>query len=295
MNKIKQLGFSVPVITSFVIILLLCSCKDRQDVHFLPVDRLKIASWNIRDFSDDRCNDEELQKICSILEQYDFIAIMELIDENVLIRTQNMLADMGRDYDYQISDKVGRSPSSMEIYAFLYDMDKVYVVKPGQLYPDPEDKFIREPYYATFRAGEFDFTIIVVHVIYNEPVGPCRAEIQELATVFQSIQDADPFEQDVLLVGDFNKEPNDGLAYSGLFGIDSLEYLFDLPLKTMIWDSNLYDNIFFQSMYVTEFTGRKEINYFDETMFANDDDIANLMVSDHRPVWAEFKTNEDDD
>jgi hypothetical protein len=238
------------------------------------------------------------RSICSILERYDFIAIMELLDEDVLIRARNMLAGMGRDYDYQISDKVGRSPSAMEIYAFLYDVDKLYVVESGQLYPDPEDKFIREPYYATFRSGEFDFTIVVVHVIWGDTVGERQAEIQELAAVFQDIQDMDPFEQDVLLVGDFNREPDDNVAYDPLMGIGSMSYLFDLSFnKSTIWDTNphLYDNIFFQDIYIAEYTGGKGIDRFDETMFANDDDVANLMVSDHRPVWAEFKTNEDDD
>jgi endonuclease/exonuclease/phosphatase family metal-dependent hydrolase len=174
---------------------------------------------------------------------------MELLNEEALKRTQEMLRDMGREYKYEISPEIRRS---QEIYAFLYDKHRVSLVKRGQLYPDPADKFIREPYYATFRSGEFDFTIIVVHVIYNEPVRPCRAEIQELATVFQSIQDADPNEQDILLVGDFNRKPEDYNAFGKLMEIKSMKNLFNLPVKTMIKDTNLYDNILFQRMYVTE-------------------------------------------
>lgn len=295
MAKTKRATFPVAAAVLLITTLFLCSCKDRQDSTSPHIESIKIASWNIRDFSDASRDDEELQHICNILKEYNLIAIMELIDENVLIRAQNMLRSWGLYYDYEVSDPVGRSPSSMERYAFLYDTDKVYVVEPGLLYPDPEDKFTREPYYATFRSGNFDFTIIVVHVIWGDTVGERQAEIQELAPVFQDIQDANASEQDVLLVGDFNREPNDDLAYGDLWAIESMEYLFHLPLKSMIVDSNLFDNIFYQPIYVTEYTGWKGINRFDETMFANDDNLANLMVSDHRPVWAEFNTNEDDD
>ena len=58
-----------------------------------------------------------------------------------------------------------------------------------------------------FRAGQFDFTVIAVHVVYGNLVGPRQAEVQALAQVFQSVQAADVSEQDVILLGDFNREP----------------------------------------------------------------------------------------
>jgi hypothetical protein len=74
-----------------------------------------------------------------------------------------------------------------------------------------------------------------------------------------------------------------------------MTHLFDSPQKSHIRDSSLYDNIFFQSDYVSEYTGVFGIDRFDETDFANDDEAANLAVSDHRPVWAEFYIDRDDD
>ena len=118
---------------------------------------IRLASWNIRIFSDGSRDDAELNQICQTLKDYDFVSIVELRDEKVLHRTEVMLQAMGKDYDYQVSDAVGRGVK--ERYAFLYDTSKVEVVEPGKIFPDPEDVFIREPYYATFRSGEFDFTI----------------------------------------------------------------------------------------------------------------------------------------
>ena len=71
--------------------------------------------------------------------------------------------------------------------------------------------------------------------------------------------------------------------------------LFDLPQKSHIRDSSLYDNIFFQTDFVTEYLGISGIDKFDEADFGNDDKAANLAVSDHRPVWAVFRTNFEDD
>ena len=116
-----------------------------------------------------------------------------------------------------------------------------------------------------------------------------RAEIMELAEVYEYVQEANGAEDDVLLVGDFNREPDDTIAYSNLMALPSMTQLFQLPQKSHIRDSSLYGNIFFQTDYVTEYLGSYGIDKFDETDFGNDDKAANLAVSDHRPVWAVFR------
>ena len=262
-------------------------------IHFDERPTIRIANWNIRIFSDNSRDDTEIRMIAEILIDYDFIAIIEIRDERVLMRTESVLQGMGRDYDYLISQPVGATQK--ERYAFLYDPQIVNVVEDGEVFPDPNDVFLREPYYATFRAGQFDFTVIAVHVVYGNLVGPRQAEVQALAQVFQSVQAADVSEQDVILLGDFNREPNDQVAYAPLLAIPFMDYLFDLPLKSHIRDSSLYDNIFFQTNHVIEYTSENGIERFDETDFGNDDAAANLAVSDHRPVWATFYTDVDDD
>ena len=257
---------------------------------------LKFAAWNIRIMSDNSRDDTELYKIAQTLIDYDFIAIVELRDEVVLQRTRRILAQMGKMYDYQFSPAVGRGVK--ERYAFLYRQDRVSVVKQGELYPDTADgidDFSRDPYWATFRAGAFDFSVIVVHVIWGDTVARRKAEVRALADVYRYVQKANGDEDDVLLVGDFNRNPNDVEAYSPIMAIPSMTRLFDLPRKSHIRDSSLYDNIFFQADFVMEYLGRSGIDRFDESDFGNDDAAANLAVSDHRPVWAVFGTNLEDD
>ena len=267
--------------------------RERDDESADEISRppgLRLASWNIRKLSDNSRDDDELDKIVKILLDYHLIAVSELLDEKVLERIQEKLCDVGSEYGYQISDLVGKDGSKYrERYAFLYYKASVSVVKPGEFYPDDTDNFVRDPYWATFRAGKFDFSVIAVHVSWGDRVAERRAEIMQLGEVYKHVQEANGAEDDVILVGDFNREPDDTTAYSNLMALPSMTRVFQLPHKSHIRDSSLYDNIFFQTKYVTEFLGIFGIDKFDETDFGNDDVAANLAVSDHRPVWAEFR------
>ena len=268
----------------------------------LPVSRrrteLKLAAWNIRILSNNSRNDAELQKIAKTLIDYDFIAITEIRDEKVLKRLQKILSASGAEYGYLMSEPVGREGSShKERYAFLYYKGLVSVVTGGKLYPDAadgEDDFVRDPYWATFRAGKFDFSVIAVHVVWGDSVADRRAEVMELAEVYTYVQEANGAEDDVLLLGDFNRELDDVQAYAPLFSLPSMTHLFQFPQKSHIRDSSLYDNIYFQKKNITEYTGESGIDKFDETDFGNDDAAANLAVSDHRPVWAVFRIDRPD-
>ena len=253
----------------------------------------RLAAWNIRIFSDASRDDAELRHIAQTLIDYDFIAIVEVRDEAVLRRTEQLLEEGGRDYDYLMSPPVGAKVK--ERYAFLFDRGMVRVIEDGEVFPDPNDAFLREPYFASFRVGEFDFTVIAVHIIWGNSVVQRRHEVQELASVYQAVQAANGAEQDVILLGDFNRNPDDPEAYRPLLDIPMMTQLFQLPQKSHVKDTSLYDNIFFQMHHLTEYTGDSGIDRFDETDFGNDDAAASLAVSDHRPVWGTFHTANDDD
>ncbi len=254
-----------------------------------------LAAWNVRLFSDKSRDSAEVKRIAEVLIDYDVVALVELRDEQVLKRTVRQLEAMGRGYEYLISPPVGRHMK--ERFGFLYDPSFVTVVAPGQVFDDGadgNDDFIRDPYFATFRAGSFDFTAIAVRVIWGK-VEERQREIQSLAELYLNLQHADANENDVILLGDFNHNPDDGRAFAPLQSIPSMIYLFDLPLTSHVEDASLYDNIFFQSGHATEYTGECGIDKFDETDWANKDRAASQAVSDRRPVWAHFWMHLDDD
>ena len=290
-----RLPILVVMCLCLVFSLILSSLEVQAKGH--EVDELKFASWNVRILSDGSRDDAELKKIANVLTDYDFISIVELRDETVLKRLQTILKAMGKNYEYDISAAVGRGVK--ERVAFFYNPAFIEVVQPGQIYPDAADgtdDFIRDPYWATFRAGKFDFSVIAVHIVWGSRVGDRRDEIMALAPVYEHVQKHNgPDEDDILLVGDFNRDPGDLKAFGALLAMPSMTSLFQLPRKSHIKDSSLYDNILFQADYVTEYTGTNGIDKFDETDFANDDTAANSAVSDHRPVWATFRINADDD
>jgi len=253
--------------------------------------KVTIAVWNIRDFSSNSRDPQELQQICDIFRKYDLIAIVEQQDEDVLTRSVALLGQMGRSYAYDYCpDDVGNG----EHYAFLYDTSLFEVVEPGRKWPDGSNEFRFDPYYATLRTGNFDFTMILTHIRWSGTVGERRAELGKLADVFTAVQDVNANEQDVILAGDFNQEPDDH-GYDTLKALANMMHIFSPPAKSKIQDTKLYDNMWFQSAHVREYAGENGIDMFDETDFGNDDAAANRAVSDHRPVWAAFYTGRADD
>jgi len=264
----------------------------QESVAATASPQITIASFNIRIFSDKSRTDKELMYIAHILKRNDITAIQELRDENVLKRTLSLLEPMGYPFAYEISPPVGREVK--ERYAFVYRRDKIALKETGQLYPMTGAQFIREPYYASFQADNFDFTLLTIHVLYGKSEQDRRPELGELAKAYQYVQNADPSEQDVIVLGDFNFDPED-YGWENLKRFETMTSLLKTPTKTTISDTKLYDNFWFQRKYVKEYIGQTGVVKFDENIFNNDDEKAELAVSDHRPIWARFNVTLGDD
>ncbi len=253
-------------------------------------DTITITTFNIRIFSNNSRDESELYHICNLIKEFDFIAIQEVRDTKILDRTISMLKNQfDLDYKYLASPKIGRKVK--EIYAFLYRTDKVEYLEESYVVGDEKDLFIREPFFAKFKAGNFDFYVISIHIIWGDSIAERRAEALLLDDVYLSVQNMDA-ENDILLMGDFNLGPDDK-GFLELLEISDMIYVNE-KIPTSIKD-RLYDNIFFQSNFTQEFTGKYGVMKFDEQLFGNDDKKASLMVSDHRPLWAVFDVSLDDD
>ena len=307
-------------------------------------NKLRFAAWNIQNLGLKTRGRYEFKILVSILNKYDFIAITELrpgdvkddkdaADKEIKLKDDADLSEIlkkihkkyGREFNYLISPKVGwKNSSYKEHYAFIYDKDLISIVPDptdgtnGSVYHDPIDKpedrmkaidkFSRSPFWATFRAGNFDFTVIAVHLYYgtqkpkkvkNQSLAARRLEIMALKGVYDYVQKHDEQEQDILLVGDFNMSPGDD-SFNALLNQDNP----DLEVTPLFLIDNgdvsnlgrtpyLYDNIFFQEKYVKEYLDSC-IDKFHLTYFGGNKRVASL-VSDHLPVTVEFRTDLDDD
>ncbi len=170
-------------------------------------DTISIATFNIRIFSNNSRDESELYQICNLLKEFDFIAIQEVRDTMILDRTVSLLKNQFKiNYEYIASPKTGRKVK--EIYAYLYRTDKVEYSDESYTVSDEEDLFIREPFFAKFKAGNFDFYVISIHIIWGDSVTERRAEVLLLDDVYLSVQNMDA-ENDIILMGDFNLSPTD--------------------------------------------------------------------------------------
>ncbi|MBW1765001.1 MAG: endonuclease/exonuclease/phosphatase family protein, partial [Deltaproteobacteria bacterium] len=250
----------------------------------LNAKNLTIASWNIRILSNNSRDDTELKKIASILKKYDLIAIQEARDTIVLDR----LKDMCLDYQYVASEPVGRGVK--EIYAFFYRKDLVEVIGEPAILEDPQDLFIREPFIGSFRADNFDFTLVTIHLLFGKNKADRRQELILLDEVLQVVQQGNGAEADVILLGDYNFGSND-IGWQ----VDTVGYTNLFTEKTTIGSKSAYDNIWINPANTKEYTGSKGIFKFDIDMFNGNLKAASLAVSDHRPIFAEFDTSMEDD
>jgi endonuclease/exonuclease/phosphatase family metal-dependent hydrolase len=243
-----------------------------------------IATWNIRILSDGSRDDIELQSIASVFSNFDFVAIQEIRDITVLDRLITFLDG----WDYIVSEEVGNTVK--ERYAYFYKVSMFNVLGTPYVLNDPNNIFIREPYIAHFKSGEFDFTVITIHTIYGDTIDDRRAENALLDDVITLVDIANGNENDVLLMGDFNL-PSDDNAWQ----ITTHNAIVDPSIKTTITDTSSYDNVWVNPSYTSEYADSYSLYKFDEILFGNDDDAASLAVSDHRPVIAQFSFTTDDD
>jgi endonuclease/exonuclease/phosphatase family metal-dependent hydrolase len=289
----------------FVIISLTCLASPLLTSNAWANQTIKIATWNIRDLSTNSRSDFELLQISYILQNYDFIAIQEVNDQEVILRLVYWLKVLDNSYGSLVSPPSGTG-SEREQYTFLYRKKSIKRLGSSKL---AEGDFARPPFIASFKAGNFDFTVISIHVCFGcNGLGEegRRLEIQRLTSLYSNLRSGQ--EKDILQMGDFNLEPNDD-AFVNLQTIGSTRPILSCETNeqctqfTTTRETNLFDNIWFDRSHVNEYVNEEGIFDFDEELFEDPsgdsgdyrERYARLAVSDHRPIWAKFRTDLIDD
>jgi len=249
-------------------------------------------------------NQKDTTAYCGVLAKYDMIGLVEVMNTEILDKVKDKLHAMTSvDWEYVASDKkIGRT-TYKEYYAIMYRADKTrFIGGSSRVWNDEGDKFEREPFIATFKSGNFDYTIIFIHTAFGDNLSVRRAEAAELASVFKAVQDADPKENDIILMGDFNLPASDP-GWQNLKAIATMQYeIPDTTLTTLNSQGDLsssYDNIWFQGQYTNwEYAGTANADYYYTVTFKEDPNPgkrAFKTVSDHVPVFAVFYVDKDDD
>jgi endonuclease/exonuclease/phosphatase family metal-dependent hydrolase len=177
-----------------------------------------------------------------------------------------------------------------ERFVFLYDGDHVREVEGGHFVRSPlAAAFGRTPYQATFRAGQFDFTLVTVHLTYEDKEHR-RRESEALAGLAADVA-GESGEKDVIVLGDFNAQSPRDLAPATAAGLLSLNHD-----ATNLGSTEAYDTLLINPTYTREWNGAAGAVSFDDILPQYRDDAeARRRVSDHRPAYADFVTNLPDD
>ena len=261
-------------------------------------DTIVIGSWNVWNLG----ANSEVAERAQVIAEFDIIALQEVEAIGGLNRLlERVESDTGVDWEYVVSCQVGDG-NAAEYYAFMYRTDRVsYVECSGCVYPEPTpDDFSREPFFATFRAGAFDFTLVTVHITWGVLASLRTAECKRLVDVWEYVQDLDPAENDLILMGDFNRTKPTHSAFNDLEDLGLTAVLSEPGTRTTFGltpsGGNWYDHMWLDPVFSSaEWTGQSGAG-----TPSNDSSGAGCPqelkgVSDHCPVWAVFKTTSDDD
>jgi len=253
-------------------------------------DTIKVASFNIQVFGTSKLGKPHVMDILAqVVRRFDVVAIQEIRskDTTVLPRFVELINADGRQYDYVIGPRQGRT-TSKEQYAFIFDATRIEYDRDSiRVVDDPDDLLHREPMVTSFRvrglppSEAFTFTLVNIHTDPDET----DTELDALADVFMSVQKSGS-EDDVILLGDRNVDEYDLGKLGRLPGITwAISGQMTNTRRT-----KAYDNVVFNRQGTAEYTGTCGV--FDlMAEFGLSVDEA-LDVSDHLPVWAEFSVRE---
>ncbi len=284
---------------------------------------LVIGSWNIRAFDDGRPRrDESFHYIAEIIDHFDICAVQEIKDDLAPLR--KLVDLLGPNWDYFVTDVTEGGPGNRERQAFLYNTNKVRfrnlvgeLTLPREALIDGE-QIARTPFFASFQAGWFRFTLMSVHIVYGGSSAADKARrAAEIAALAERAAERAQKEREVyVLIGDMNIEKvGDSIMQSltdhGLtapfFGptnlggtrfYDQIAFTGEAVRTNLVqsgsfdWRSAVYraeDKAHYRPL--AEAARGAEYANWDTSYEAH---FASFEMSDHLPIWVEIRTDYSD-
>ncbi len=249
---------------------------------------LLIASFNIQVLGQSKISKPGMKELLAhVIRQFDLVAIQE-----VRAKADNVIPDLvttvnsnGSRYNFVIGPRLGRS-NSKEQYTYVFNTNTVeHDPSSVGTVNDPKDLLHREPFVTRFRARTqspaqaFTFWMVNIHTDPDE----VPEEVDALADVFQVMQKARADEDDVILLGDLNASEK---QLGRLGKLPGMQWTVS-GVTTNTRKNKAYDNILFQGQATREYTGRWGVYDLERNLGLSREQA--LQVSDHLPVWAEFR------
>jgi endonuclease/exonuclease/phosphatase family metal-dependent hydrolase len=190
-------------------LLLLRRQLDRQIPQKTAADTLLVATWNIREFGDNR-RDESIYYLAEIISRFDVVAVQEIsANRTGFLKVCNLLKPH---WEHKATMSTEGTAGGGERMAFLYDTRKIKlgdlvgaVVLPKTKLIEGELQFARTPFGMAFLAGWFKFTLVAVHIYYGSSSGIDKRRLAEVNAVASMMaKNAKMDNSSYILLGDFN-------------------------------------------------------------------------------------------
>ena len=282
-------------ILALLFCLIFACTKENIETDFSQIEKddktITIASFNALRLGEKQ---KDYKAFSKILANFDLIGLEEVMNEKGVKKVQAYLEKLTKEkWDYIISEDSVGSENYREYYAFIYRRDKFSETKGLGFYKEKdENEFMREPYGAYFKAGNFDFVYIIAHSVFGDKEKQRLLEAANYVNVYEYFLKLTD-EDDIIIAGDFNTAA-DNMAFKNLSDKYSVSYILEPDDNlTTLSDTKLvssYDNFFINLKKTKEFTGNSGVfNFIKNNNYA----IIKKYVSDHLPIFSEYSITED--
>ena len=255
-------------------------------------ETILIASFNIMRLGE---KPKDYKTISKIISKFDLVGLEEVMNEKGLKKLKYHLTNLtGEEWEYIISENSVGSENYREYYGYIYRKKKFQEVKKIGFYKEKnKNEFMREPYGAYFKAGNFDFVYVICHSIFGDKEKQRLIEAANYSNVYEYFLNISQ-ESDIIIAGDFNTSA-DSPAFKNLFEKNNVSYLLNPEENlTTISDTRLassYDNFFINKDKTKEFTG----NYGVYNFIKDNNSEIKKYVSDHLLIFSEYSVENDSD
>jgi len=183
---------------------------DREIPQKTATDTLLLATWNIREFGDNR-RKESLHYIAEIISRFDLVAVQEVASN--MKGLEDLMALLNLNWDYFVSDSTDGTAGGCERMAYIYDKSKISfkkmageIVLPKNKLINDGSQFARTPYCIAFQGNWFKFILTTVHIFYGSTA---KADMEKRANEIDAITSvlskrAKKEDTSYILLGDFN-------------------------------------------------------------------------------------------
>jgi hypothetical protein len=255
-----------------------------------PAGTIRVASFHVPSLGATKlAKPHVFEMLVRILRRFDVVALQGIQSnrDDILPLLVERLNQSGRNYDYMIGPRVGRT-ALLEQFAYIFDTQRLETDR-YQLYTveDPDDLMVREPLVAWFRtrghAAHHAFTFSMINVRIDPDFAQREREL--LPSLISAVQNDGRGEDDWILLGDFVG------GDSELFPLTKMAARLALiGIPTDVGGTRMLDEIVFSGPATVEFNGK--VGAYDFLRQYNLSLEQALEVSEHLPIWAEFSTLE---